>query len=337
MNKKAAAGKVIPGILLSGALAAGAVLLIQLLSLERIGASVAALFLGMLITSLRKPGELFAPGIRFTSKRILKLAMILLGASLNMGAILSVGRMTLMVLLFTLTVSFGGGYLLGKALKMDWKTAALISSGTGICGGSAIAAVAPVIDARDSDIAYALSTIFFFDMLLVLLVPILGRALALPDMTFGLWAGTAIHDTSSVVAAGYAFSERAGDFAAMVKLTRTLFLIPVVVSFSLIGMRKNAASEHRGADWMRLFPWFIVGFLAMSILRSLGWIPIELAQNLRTISRFLFVAALAAVGLGTNLRELRSSGGKAILLGFLLSSILLIVSLTAAYLLGSPQ
>ena len=181
----------------------------------------------------------------------MKFAIILLGASLNVTTILNVGRMSLTVMLFTLLTCFGGGYFIGRALGLDWKLSNLISAGTGICGGSAIAAVAPVIDAKDSDIAYALSATFLFDMAMIVLFPIMGRAMGLSDMAYGLWAGTAVNDTSSVVAAGYAFSEGAGDFATMVKLTRTLAIIPTVVVFSFVILprrRRGAASGGRASS-----------------------------------------------------------------------------------------
>ena len=229
-----------------------------LLPFDVIGASVIAMFIGMLINGYRKPGKTTAPGVKFTAKKILKFAIILLGASLNVTTILNVGRMSLTVMFFTLLTCFGGGYFIGRALGLDWKLSNLISAGTGICGGSAIAAVAPVIDAKDSDIAYALSATFLFDMAMIVLFPIMGRAMGLSDMAYGLWAGTAVNDTSSVVAAGYAFSEGAGDFATMVKLTRTLAIIPTVVVFSFVSMhlRKKEAAASGGAVQIR---WRSVG------------------------------------------------------------------------------
>ena len=160
-----------------------------LLPFDVIGASVIAMFIGMLINGYRKPGKTTAPGVKFTAKKILKFAIILLGASLNVTTILNVGRMSLTVMLFTLLTCFGGGYFIGRALGLDWKLSNLISAGTGICGGSAIAAVAPVIDAKDSDIAYALSATFLFDMAMIVLFPIMGRAMGLSDMAYGLWTG----------------------------------------------------------------------------------------------------------------------------------------------------
>ena len=235
--------KLLPGFGLALIIAAAAKFIESLLPIHLIGASVIALFIGMIINHFWKPNQLFSGGLKFTSKKILKFAIILLGASLNISIVLEVGKMSLCVMVFTLLTCFGIGHFVGKALKINWKLSNLISAGTGICGGSAIAAIAPVIDADDSDIAYAMSATFLFDMAMIVLFPIMGQAMGLSDMAYGLWAGTAVNDTSSVVAAGYAFSEAAGDFATMVKLTRTLSIIPTVITFALI----NAHLKRRDA------------------------------------------------------------------------------------------
>ena len=310
-----------------------------LLPFDVIGASVIAMFIGMLINGYRKPGKTTAPGVKFTAKKILKFAIILLGASLNVTTILNVGRMSLTVMLFTLLTCFGGGYFIGRALGLDWKLSNLISAGTGICGGSAIAAVAPVIDAKDSDIAYALSATFLFDMAMIVLFPIMGRAMGLSDMAYGLWAGTAVNDTSSVVATGYAFSEAAGDFATMVKLTRTLSIIPTVLVFAAISL-KLKKKEAAGADasvnvnMKSVFPWFILGFLALSGLTSLGLIPGSVSSALKTLSKFLMVAALGAVGLNTDFKALCKSGAKPMLHGFIISLLVVLVAIGVEYMLG---
>ena len=173
--------KIIPGLLLSLAIAFIARSIENLLPVHIIGASVIALFIGMIINHFWKPSYLNA-GIKFTSKKVLKFAIILLGASLSADVIFSVGKLSLEVMVFTLLTCFGGGYFIGKALGLNWKLSNLISAGTGICGGSAIAAVAPVIDAEDSDVAYALSATFLFDMAMIVLFPIMGRALGLTDI-----------------------------------------------------------------------------------------------------------------------------------------------------------
>ena len=249
-----------------------------LLPFDVIGASVIAMFIGMLINGYRKPGKTTAPGVKFTAKKILKFAIILLGASLNVTTILNVGRMSLTVMFFTLLTCFGGGYFI-------------------------------------------------------------GRAMGLSDMAYGLWAGTAVNDTSSVVAAGYAFSESAGDFATMVKLTRTLAIIPTVVVFSFVSMhlRKKEAAASGGAvqiRWRSVFPWFILGFLAMAVLSSVGVIPAAAAAALKRISKFLMVTALAAVGLNTSFAEMKKSGAAPMVHGFLISALVVLVALAVEYFMG---
>ena len=194
--------EVLPGFLMALGIAVIARWLEGLLPVHLIGASVIALFLGMGITHFRSPTERVQKGLKFTSKKVLKFAIILLGASLSIGTVWQVGKLSLLVMVFTLLTCFGGGYFIGRALGLNWKLSNLISAGTGICGGSAIAAIAPVIDAEDRDIAYAMSATFLFDMAMILLFPVMGRALGLSAMAYGLGAGTAVNDTSSVGAGG---------------------------------------------------------------------------------------------------------------------------------------
>lgn len=216
----------------------------------------------------------------------------------------------------------------------------MISAGTGICGGSAIAAMAPVIDAEDKDVAYAMSATFIFDMAMIILFPIMGRALGLSDMAYGLWTGTAVNDTSSVVAAGYAFSEAAGDFATMVKLTRTLSIIPTVLVFSVINAKLNSqkanvnSSNQEKVKITSLFPWFILAFVGMAIINSLGVIPATVSSTMKSVSRFLMVAALAAIGMNTDFREMKKSGINPMIHGFIISALVVIVALAVEYAMG---
>ena len=330
--------KIIPGFGAACILAFIARYIESILPIHIIGASVIALLLGMLINNFYKPVCLSA-GLKFTSKKVLKLAIILLGASLSVNVILSVGKMSLMVMVFTLLTCFGGGYFVGKALGLNWKLSNLISAGTGICGGSAIAAIAPVIDAEDKDIAYAMSATFLFDMAMIILFPILGRWVGLSDMAYGLWAGTAVNDTSSVVAAGYAFSEGAGDFATMVKLTRTLSIIPTVLVFTFINLRikrKQSIDTNAGkkVNVMKLFPWFIVGFIGLAIINSLGFIPVNVSACAKDISKFLMVAALAAIGLGTSFKDVRKSGFAPMMHGFIISALVVVVAIGVEWCMG---
>jgi len=333
----------LPGFALALVIAAAAKFLESLLPIHLIGASVIALFLGMIVNHFHKPGKTMKPGLTFTSKKVLKFAIVLLGASLSIGTILHVGRLSLTVMVFTLLTCFGGGYFVGRALKLNWKLSNLISAGTGICGGSAIAAIAPVIDAEDRDIAYAISATFLFDMAMIVLFPIMGRALGLSDMAYGLWAGTAVNDTSSVVAAGYAFSEAAGDFATMVKLTRTLSIIPTVIIFALIQVhlkRKAAASAgshqeiHAQFSVAKIFPWFILLFVALALVNSTGIVPVWLSSSLKDLSKFLMVAALAAIGLNTDFMEMKRSGFTPMVHGFIISLLVVVVAIAVEFCMG---
>ena len=330
-------GEIIPGLAISVLIAFVAKTIEGLLPIHIIGASVIALFIGMIINHFWKP-QFLNSGIKFTSKKVLKFAIILLGASLSVRVILSVGKMSLMVMLFTLLTCFGGGYFIGKALGLNWKLSNLISAGTGICGGSAIAAIAPVIDADDSDIAYAMSATFLFDMAMIILFPIMGRLLGLSDMAYGLWAGTAVNDTSSVVAAGYAFSESAGDFATMVKLTRTLSIIPTVLVFSLINLRikrkENINSGYKKVNISKISPWFILGFLALAIVNSFGIIPVSISAIAKNTSKFLMVAALAAIGLNTSFKDMKKSGINPMIHGFVISALVVIVAIGVEWFMG---
>lgn len=336
--------KLFPGIILSVGVAVFACWIESLMPIHLIGAAVIAMFIGVLINHFLKNTNIFSTGLKFTSKKILKFAIILLGLSLNITTILNVGKMSLTVMIFTLLTCFGGGFFIGKALGLNWKLSNLISAGTGICGGSAIAAIAPTIDADDSDVAYAMSATFLFDMAMIVLFPIMGTALGMTDQAFGIWAGTAVNDTSSVVATGYAFSESAGDFATMVKLTRTLAIIPTVIVFAFIQLnikrKETLDNNHNGSELKtkfsitKIFPWFILGFLAMSVVASVFSIPAEIVSGTKTISKFLMVCALAAIGLNTSFSSMKKAGVRPMIHGFIISALVVIVALVVEMAMG---
>ena len=333
---------VLPGFALALVIAFISKFIEDLLPVPLIGASVIALFIGMFINHYYQPSDYLKEGLKFTSKKILKFAIILLGASLSIGTVLHIGRMSLVIMVFTLLTCFGGGYIVGNLLGLNWKMSNLISAGTGICGGSAIATIAPVIDAEDTDIAYSMSATFLFDMVMIVLFPIFGKWLGMSDIAYGLWAGTAVNDTSSVVAAGYAFSEAAGDFATMVKLTRTLSIIPVVIIFAIINIRlkqkenKNIhlEEEQTKSYVLTIFPWFILGFIALAIINSLGFIPLQVSEFLKELSKFLMIAALGAIGLNTSFRQMKKSGHAPMVHGFIISLLVVIVAIAVEYAMG---
>lgn len=329
------------GLILTVIVALISVYISSLVPNKIIGASVFALLIGMAMNPLIRGKENeFMPGLNFVSKKILKFAIILMGASLSFTQVLEVGKYSLFVMMFTLVTAFGGGYLVGKLFKMDWKLSSLISAGTGICGGSAIAAISPTIEAKDSDVAYAISATFIFDVVMVILFPIMGRFFNMSDMGFGLWTGTAVNDTSSVVAAGYAFSDIAGNYAVIVKLTRTLSIVPIVLIFSYINAKlKSKKAVEKGVEKKKvnikeIFPWFILMFLGVVALKSIGIITEGMGGVLSNISKFFMVTALAAIGLKTNFKSVSKSGILPMIHGFIISLAVVVVSFLVQNMLG---
>ncbi len=301
---------------------------------EIIGGSVFAILIGMLIATKKTP-EILAGGIQFTSKKILQYSIVMIGFGMNLNAILVVGSQSLLIMVFTISASLLTAFFMGKLLHIKDNTRILIGVGTSICGGSAIAATAPVIDADDQEIAFSISTIFLFNIIAVFLFPPLGRALGLSDSGFGMWAGTAINDTSSVVAAGYTFSNIAGDYATIVKLTRTLMIIPITLFLALHKIRKgknsSVPSKYR---FHKIFPWFVLGFLFTAMINSIGILPVSLTSFCNFAGKFGIIVAMAAIGLNTNLKKLILNGFRPILLGLSCWAVVALVSLAVQKAIG---
>ena len=331
-------GEFILGVAICFGVAGLSVLLEELIPGGLLGASIIALFMGTIINSFFHP-KWMKPALKFTSKKVLKGAIILLGASLSVSKVLEVGQQTFFVMIFTFAMCFGGGYFVRKLFKLNWKLSNLISAGTGICGGSAVAAIAPVIDADDKDIAFAMSSTFLFDMVMIALYPLMGMALGMNDTAYGIWAGTSVNDTASVVASGYAFSEAAGDIATMVKLTRTIAIIPTVLVFAWIGIRNKkkemqAVSEGQKVKLGKIVPWFICGFLALAILNSVGLIPAAVSAVLKSVSKFLMVSALAAIGLSTSITDFKKAGLAPMFYGITIDTLVTLTALAVIWGMG---
>ncbi|MDD4572356.1 MAG: YeiH family protein [Clostridia bacterium] len=348
MNKL---NKIIPGILLCFAIASPAWFLGKALPL--IGSPVFAILLGMFITmvypkvlskkiSITTKNSVsvyldFDNGVKYTSKNLLQYSIVLLGFEMNLFNIIKVGGQSLLIILFTLTSAFLTAFFIGKALKINGKTATLIGVGTSICGGSAIAATAPVIGAKSEDVAQAISTIFLFNIIAVFIFPSLGHMLNMSDIGFGMWAGTAINDTSSVVASGTAWSNAAGNntaltFATIVKLTRTLMIVPITLVLAIYTAKKTKAAANGGNfSFYKVFPWFVIGFVAAAVINTFAGIPATSSHGLATIGKFLIVMAMAGIGLNTHLKKLLTNGLKPIFLGlccwFAVASISLLVQI----------
>ncbi|MGN6313625.1 MAG: YeiH family protein [Rhodanobacteraceae bacterium] len=303
----------VPGLALALALALIALGLGHFAPL--IGGPVIGIVLGIAVRNGFTPGVRFTPGIRFAGKQVLQWSIVALGFGLSLGQVAKTGLESLSVALVTMSTAFLAAWGLGRLLGVHGQLKVLIGVGTAICGGSAIAAVTPIIKPDEHDTAFAISTIFLFNVVAVLLFPLLGHLMHLSDLGFGLWAGTAINDTSSVVGAGYSYSHAAGDYATIVKLTRATLIIPVCIVLAVtVAMREK---KKGAADFSltRIFPWFILWFLVASAMRTAGWIPVVLQPAIHELAEFLIVVALTAIGLSANLRRMIASGPRPILLG----------------------
>jgi len=332
----------IPGILLTLLIATPAWFLGRQFPI--IGGPVIAIVAGMLIANVF-PGVMdsqkinLQDGVRFTSKKLLQYSIILLGFEMNLFNVVKVGSQSLLIMLFTLTAAFLVAFFVGRLLKLPGDTTTLIGVGTSICGGSAIAATAPVIRAKDEDVTQAISTIFLFNIVAVFLFPALGRLIGLSDTGFGIWAGTAINDTSSVVAAGAAWSIAAGnntalEIATIVKLTRTLMIVPITLFLSIYTMRKAKSSSKGNFKFTAIFPWFVIFFIVAAIINTFAGLPGFVSGDLVLIGKFVIVMAMAAIGLNTRLKVLLANGIKPIVLGLLCWFAVAVVSLLAQNVIG---
>lgn len=320
------------GIALSGGLAVVAWQLGQWFPL--IGGPVMGILLGMLWRNLLGVSPVFVPGIGYSSRQVLKWSIIGLGFGLSLGQVVQTGASSLAVTLVTLSTAFAAAWVLGRWLGLTGHLRTLIGVGTAICGGSAIAAVAPIIKPDDHDTALAISTIFLFNVVAVLVFPLLGHWMGLSDAGFGLWAGTAINDTSSVVAAGYSYSTAAGDIATIVKLTRATLIIPICIGLALWTAWRARHAETR-VSLAQIFPWFILWFLLASGVRSLGVIPESLLAFLHLGAQFLIIMALTAIGLSSDLRRMALAGVRPLLLGLGVWVAVALSSLAVQWAMGS--
>lgn len=294
-----------------------------------IGGPVIAILAGMLVALFWTPNDTFKSGVTFTSKKILQYAVILLGFGLNLSVILETGKQSLPIIICTIATSLLIAYVLHKVMHIDSNISTLIGVGSSICGGSAVAATAPVIEADDEEVAQAISVIFFFNVIAALIFPVMGRFLGFDTTSgeaFGIFAGTAVNDTSSVTATAstwdsmWNLGSQTLDKAVTVKLTRTLAIIPITLVLALIQAKKKKTEDKTGNSFSlkSVFPMFILWFIVASIITtvciSLG-VEASVFSPLKDLSKFFIIMAMAAIGLGTNVVKLIKNGGKPILLG----------------------
>ena len=332
-------------------------------ALPVVGGPVFAILIGMVIALWwKQPARgIVQDGIGFTAKKVLQYAVILLGFGLNLAQIAAVGAESLPIILTTIATALIVGYVLYRVLRMDSAIATLIAVGSSICGGSAIAATAPVIRAKDEQVAQAISVIFLFNMVAALIFPTLGGMLGMSNEGFGLFAGTAVNDTSSVTAAAAAWDgmhpgSNALDDATIVKLTRTLAIIPITLVLGILMARKESADEsasnaqaasepsstrRKGPlgnfSLKRAFPMFILFFLVASLITTIAvaaGADAAVFAPLKTLSKFFIVMAMAAIGLNTDLVKLVKSGAKPLLMGLICWICIASASLGMQYLLN---
>lgn len=310
-----------PGIAVSALIAVVCWFLGQAVPL--VGGAVFAILLGMVIGTFWKQKGAAGPGIKFASKKILQTAVVLLGFGLPLTQLAQVGVMSLPVILSTISASLITAAVLCRVMHVPGRTATLIGVGSSICGGSAIAATAPVIKADDQEVAHAISVVFLFNVLAALIFPTLGDVIGLSNNGFGLFAGTAVNDTSSVTAAAAVWDgmhpgANALDYATIVKLTRTLAIIPITLVLAFV-RTKRAKTDGTKVDLKKIFPMFILYFLLASVITtvcvSVG-VSASVFAPLKTLSKFLIVMAMCAVGLNTNIVKLVKTGGKPLIMGF---------------------
>ncbi|WP_052504416.1 YeiH family protein [Rossellomorea aquimaris] len=285
-----------------------------------IGSLLFAILIGVILQNATRLPLSFDPGIQFTLKTLLKVAIVFLGVGLSLYDILHIGQRALWVIFLSVSVGITVTYFIGKWLRIDKRLSLLIGIGTSICGATAISAVKGIIGAKENETAYALSTIVFFNLIAFITYPIIGYLLHMSELSFGIWAGTAVHDTSSAIAVGYAFGDEAGEVATTVKLARTLFLIPVMFCLPFIlRTRKEGESQYK-----KVFPWFIFLFLGISLLHTFGLIPVAIESILEISSKFMIIMVMAAVGLQVRIKDITQLGFKPLLTG-------LIASITCAF------
>ena len=333
MRLAARAREVAPGVLLCVCIALVATAIGAVVPIA--GSAIPAVVIGVAIACVRRPSGRIAAGVAYSGKFVLQCAVVLLGAQLSLGSIVAVGLESLPVMLSSLIVCLAAAWALGRAMRVERDLRVLIGVGTGICGASAIAAVSPVIRARNSDISYAISTVFLFNIIAIVVFPAIGHALGMTPRAFGLFAGTAVNDTSSVVAAASVFGASALGFAVVVKLVRTLMIIPVSVGLAVLEARRSGAGEGATPTrLLRLVPWFLIGFVLVAAVSSTGLLPEAAVDALTRTSVFLVATALAGIGLSTDLGAIRRAGLKPLALGGILSLLVMGTTLGAMALAG---
>ena len=323
--------RILPGLGLTAVIAAVATVLGRLVPM--IGGPVIGILLGIgaAATVPRLHDARWSPGVASAAGPVLQCSIVVLGTGFALSMVLHVGARSLPVMVGSLLVSLVGARIVGRWLGVDRDTRTLIGIGTGICGASAIAAATAVLKPKQADVGYAIGTIFLFNIAAVLLFPPIGHLLGMTGASFGLWRGTAVNDMSSVVASAVSFGDGAGPTAVVVKLTRSLMIIPIVMTLALLVSRRERADKGkadereagqlwmaRSLPWNRLVPLFLIGFVVAAAVNTIGWVPKGWHPTLSTLGTFLITVALSGIGLTIRPSEMRAAGHRPLLLGGIL-------------------
>lgn len=322
---------ILPGLALSAALGLVAYLLGRQVPI--IGGPVLGILLGLAVGTWFGPRPALTPGTAFAAKKVLQTAVVLLGLGLSLTQVARIGWETLPVMLGTLVLALAAGPLIGRWLGVAEDIRTLVTVGTGICGASAIATISAVTGATGVAVAVSIAVIFVYNALAVVLFPLLGHALGLSQEGFGLWAGTAVNDTSSVVAAATVYGAVATSHAVVVKLTRTLMIIPIAVGHS-VARARQVPDGQAGMPWSRLVPPFLVLFLLAAAANSIGMVPDSWGDPVRQAAAYLTTVALTAIGLSTPVRAVQQAGWRPLALGGVLWVLVAVSSLVLMRLTG---
>lgn len=287
-----------------------------------------SIILGMVLSNLWKLPKAMQPGVKFSVKKLLPLGIILLGARLDFSKIIKLGAVGIAMSCFEILLALALMFFFMRWLKLTGKLGTLLAIGTAICGGTAIVAAAPVIEAEEADVVFGVATVTLLGLIGMFVMPVLGHLMAMSDQAFGIWAGLAIHQTPQVIAAGFAYSQSAGETATIVKMSRVCMLAPVVFVIGLIYARmkikQQGSVERKQINYFSLFPKFVLGFLALALLQSMGWLPdftmhmhngsgtadhdFSMAKVALAGANFFIVMSMAGVGLETKLHAMRQTG-----------------------------
>lgn len=318
-----------------------------------IEAVMLAIILGILLNNLWRVPKTCVPGIKFSVKKILPLGIILLGARLDFNSIIKVGAASMGLSVVEASVAFLLFLWLSRQFKLPRKLGLLLTIGTAICGGTAIVATAPVIEATESEVVFAVATVSMLGLVLMFTMPVVGTALGLSSKAFGVWAGLSIHQAPQVIAAGFAYSQEAGVTGTIVKLARVCLLAPMVFIVGIMHARgearANGGAAKKNINYLKLFPMFVFGFMATALLRTLGLLPdltfpdahhlggggaVPLASVFEIISKYCIVISMGAVGLETNMIAMKQTGPKPFLASFIAAFVLAALSLILIRLLN---